>query len=78
MIANFLRVKINHESYLLFCLNSTIQERAVIVSTWIDIAQELRILKNFSSLKAIVSGLQSNAIYRLSKMWAALPREKVL
>lgn len=53
------------------------QERAIIVSTWIDIAQELRILKNFSSLKAIISGLQSNAIYRLSKTWAALPREKL-
>ncbi|XP_031622186.1 ral guanine nucleotide dissociation stimulator-like 1 isoform X2 [Contarinia nasturtii] len=53
------------------------QERAIIVSTWIDIAQELRILKNFSSLKAIISGLQSNAIYRLSKTWAVLPREKL-
>lgn len=53
------------------------QERALLISTWVDIGQELRLLKNFSSLKAIVSGLQSNAVYRLSKTWAALCKEKV-
>ncbi|CAG2067722.1 unnamed protein product, partial [Timema podura] len=52
-------------------------ERARVISTWIDIAQELRVLKNFSSLKAIISGLQSNPVYRLQKTWQALPKEKV-
>lgn len=34
-------------------------------------------LKNFSSLKAIISALQSNPIYRLKHIWANIPKEKV-
>ncbi|KAK7580177.1 hypothetical protein V9T40_000806 [Parthenolecanium corni] len=52
-------------------------ERAKIISIWIDIAQELRILKNFSSLKAIISRLQSLPIYRLQKIWQMVSKEKV-
>lgn len=52
-------------------------ERAQIISCWIDILQELRLIKNFSSLKAIISGLQSNPIYRLQKTWQAVPKEKI-
>ena len=34
-------------------------------------------LKNFSSLKAIISGLQSNPIYRLKKAWSYVLRDKL-
>ena len=51
--------------------------RARVISAWIDIAQELRVLKNFSSLKAIVSGLQSNPVFRLKKAWQSVPKDKL-
>merc|ERR1719222_83002 len=52
-------------------------QRARVISAWVDVAQELRVLKNFSSLKAIVSGLQSNPVYRLKKAWATIAKDKL-
>ncbi|XP_068606845.1 ral guanine nucleotide dissociation stimulator-like 1 [Brachionichthys hirsutus] len=51
--------------------------RARVVQRWIAVAQECRRMKNFSSLKAILSALQSNAVYRLKKTWAAVSRESM-
>ncbi|XP_003914977.3 ral guanine nucleotide dissociation stimulator-like 3 isoform X2 [Papio anubis] len=53
----------------------TAPQRAQRLEKWIRIAQRCRELRNFSSLRAILSALQSNPIYRLKRSWGAVSRE---
>ncbi|XP_059115875.1 ral guanine nucleotide dissociation stimulator isoform X2 [Peromyscus eremicus] len=52
-------------------------DRARVVEHWIEVARECRVLKNFSSLYAILSALQSNAIHRLKKTWEEVSRDSL-
>ncbi|NWX18947.1 RGL1 protein, partial [Aegotheles bennettii] len=81
-----IRATISQFNAVTKCVLSTIlkskelktQQRAKIIEKWIHIAHECRILKNFSSLRAIISALQSNSIYRLKKTWACVPKDIML
>ncbi|XP_061098153.1 ral guanine nucleotide dissociation stimulator-like 1 isoform X2 [Conger conger] len=53
------------------------QHRARVIQRWIDVAQECRIRKNFSSLRAIISALQSNPLYRLKRAWACVHKDSL-
>ncbi|XP_017308461.1 ral guanine nucleotide dissociation stimulator-like 2 isoform X1 [Ictalurus punctatus] len=53
------------------------QQRTRLLEKWISVAEACRIRKNFSSLYAIVSALQSNPIHRLRKTWQETDREAV-
>ncbi|XP_016043956.1 ral guanine nucleotide dissociation stimulator-like 1 isoform X3 [Erinaceus europaeus] len=85
-LAPTIRATISQFNTLTKCVISTIlggrelksQQRAKIIEKWINIAHECRILKNFSSLRAIISALQSNSIYRLKKTWASVPKDRML
>lgn len=49
--------------------------RAYVIEKWIDVAQQCRKIKNFSSLTAILNGLLSGCIYRLSTAWSFVTQD---
>ncbi|KAJ7994065.1 hypothetical protein DPEC_G00262070 [Dallia pectoralis] len=55
------------------CLKPT--QRSRLLERWIEVARECRILKNFSSLRAILSALQCNSLHRLKRTWDEVSRE---
>ncbi|XP_048193332.1 ral guanine nucleotide dissociation stimulator-like, partial [Perognathus longimembris pacificus] len=52
--------------------------RAHLLEFWIQAAEGCRVLRNFSSLHAIMSALQSRAISRLHRSWQQVSRKDLL
>ncbi|XP_012291136.2 ral guanine nucleotide dissociation stimulator-like 3 [Aotus nancymaae] len=74
-VAQFNRVTGCVLGSVLGALDLAAPQRAQRLEKWIRIAQRCRELRNFSSLRAILSALQSNPIYRLKRSWGAVSRE---
>ncbi|XP_042555131.1 ral guanine nucleotide dissociation stimulator-like [Dipodomys spectabilis] len=51
--------------------------RARVLEHWIMVAMECRVLRNFSSLHAIVSALQSTAMQRMQNTWHEVSRDSL-
>ncbi|KAM8954226.1 ral guanine nucleotide dissociation stimulator-like 2 isoform 2-T2 [Pelodytes ibericus] len=51
------------------------QQRARVIEKWVKVAEECWSLRNFSSVYAIFSALQSTAVHRLKRVWAETSRE---
>ncbi|XP_055498396.1 ral guanine nucleotide dissociation stimulator-like 1 isoform X3 [Leucoraja erinacea] len=85
-LAPTVRATITQFNAVTKCVVSTIlrdlqlkpQQRGKIIEKWIDVAQECRIMKNFSSLRAILSAMQSIPIYRLKRTWATVSKDSKL
>lgn len=61
----------------LWCTDLRSQQRARLLERWIGVAEACCARKNFSSLYAIVSALQSNPLHRLRRTWQETDREAV-
>ncbi|XP_045632751.1 ral guanine nucleotide dissociation stimulator-like isoform X5 [Ursus americanus] len=53
----------------------TARDRAMVVEHWIKVAKACQTLRNYSSLHAILSALQSVSIHRLENTWGKVSRK---
>lgn len=54
-----------------------IARRAAVISYFIDVAEQLFVLKNLNGMLAIISALSSAEIFRLRKTWKRVPEDRL-
>ncbi|KAL5484503.1 hypothetical protein EMCRGX_G021016 [Ephydatia muelleri] len=71
--------RFNHTSFWVvkvILTEKVVKIRAEILTQFIRVAKKLLELNNIHSLKAVVAGLQSAAVYRLSQTWKLVPKKE--
>ncbi|KAI8923090.1 ras guanine nucleotide exchange factor domain-containing protein, partial [Entophlyctis helioformis] len=57
--------------------HAEVNDRALIIHTWIKVGAQLQQLRNFQTLKAIMSAMGTPPILRLKKTWAIVPKKSL-
>mmetsp|Transcript_7580 Transcript_7580/g.13216 ORF Transcript_7580/g.13216 Transcript_7580/m.13216 type:complete len:782 (+) Transcript_7580:21-2366(+) len=54
-----------------------LEERVFMMSKFVQLGEELRLLNNYQSLMAILAGLNTSAVHRMNRHWDSLPKKKL-
>lgn len=69
--------RLTHYTTYIILKYTDLDERIEIIKFFISLAEKLLLLKNYSSMTAVISGLGSTSVSRLRKTWEKIPESYV-
>jgi len=69
--------KVSYFTATEICVQPELKKRARLIEMFIGVADECRNVANFSSLMAVLSGLNNSAVRRLKKTWDLVSQKHV-